>query len=293
MSASVIIYSPGEILEIGKHITAELDEDIINSLMEIKANNKFIRRRSPVKLKYTMKTWRKEKENIEVSLVDKFVEGINSKLNKLSASNFNEIRDALLEVVQTKTDDEFRQLALDTLFHKAINEANFSDLYARILNTFIDTYGEIFKSLLIEKVKQYYDTNITGKFCINNEKIDYDTLCEINKEKVKMLGSFTYIGSLYLYKYVDSGLVLKYLDILMNSISDTADDDSDVEKYIECSCTLITKIGKQLEQEIGKKEFKAKVTENMRAISKNSQIKPRVRFMIMDILDLSENNWVA
>jgi hypothetical protein len=237
-----------------------------------------------------MKTWRKEKENIEVSPMDKFVEGINSELNKLSASNFKDISDSLLQVIQTKVDDDFRDLALETLFSKAINEANFSDLYARILEIFIDTYGEIFKNLLIQKVEQYYRENISKTFGNINEKIDYDTLCKINKEKGQMLGSFTFIGSLYKYRYVGSDLVLKYLDTLMNSISGLT-DEAEIEKYVECSCTLVTKIGKNLEQEMGKDDFNSKVMESMKVISKNKIIKPRVRFMIMDVLDLKGNNW--
>ena len=77
---SIITYSPETIRSIGESISAVLEPDIIKSLMEIKLNNKFIRRRSPIKLKYTMnkstvETWRNEKSGVSStkSLEDQFI----------------------------------------------------------------------------------------------------------------------------------------------------------------------------------------------------------------------------
>ena len=47
----VIIYNYKTIENISSTFNAVLDEDIINNLLEIKKNNKFIRRRSPTRLK--------------------------------------------------------------------------------------------------------------------------------------------------------------------------------------------------------------------------------------------------
>ena len=51
---------------IGKNITAELSPEIIDNLTEIKINNKFIKRNSPIKLEYKLSknlvlNWRNEK----------------------------------------------------------------------------------------------------------------------------------------------------------------------------------------------------------------------------------------
>ena len=127
---SVITYSPDAIRIIGENITAELAPEIIKSLMEIKINNKFIRRRSPIKLKYTMSkatvnTWRKENEGIvsNVSIEEKLVENINSELNKLSESNFDIINKTLQKILEQKTEEKFMKIALETLFNKSINRS--------------------------------------------------------------------------------------------------------------------------------------------------------------------------
>ena len=84
-----ICYTPQLIEEIAKNIQTELSPEIIINLLEIKQNNKFIKKRSPIKLKYTMKTsiadtWRNEKLEQTISDKDKFIEELNGNLNKLS-----------------------------------------------------------------------------------------------------------------------------------------------------------------------------------------------------------------
>ena len=61
----ILTYSSETIRAIGENITAILDPEIITNLLEIKINNRFIRKRSPIKLRYSMgksaaDTWRKE-----------------------------------------------------------------------------------------------------------------------------------------------------------------------------------------------------------------------------------------
>lgn len=295
---SIIAYSPEAINLIGENITAELSPDIIKSLMEIKVNNKFIRRRSPIKLKYTMnkstvETWRKEKTGMasSKSLDDKFIEQINSELNKLSESNFDIIYKTIKTILENNNDLKFMKIALETLFNKSINEANFSYLYARLVKLFVEIYGKDFENELIDRVNKFYDNNIEKKFNISQDDIDYDELCRINKEKQKLLGTFTFIGGLYINNYINDVVILKYFNILINSIIENKDTDNNLDKYIECICTLITTIGFKLENSL-KSDFDDIIISKLKEISNDrKKFKPRIRFMILDLLDLRQNNW--
>lgn len=69
------------------------------------------------------------------------------------------------------------------------------------------------------------------------------------------------------------------------------------EESLECLCTLLRTIGKQLEMECKDREKKgSKFTLNgyfdrLQDIVGNKQTSARIRFMILDILDMRENDW--
>ena len=53
-SGGVIVYEYDFIENLSNTFSAELDEDILANLLEIKKTNKFIRRKSPLRLSYKM-----------------------------------------------------------------------------------------------------------------------------------------------------------------------------------------------------------------------------------------------
>lgn len=294
---SIITYSPETIRSIGENISAVLEPDIIKSLMEIKLNNKFIRRRSPIKLKYTMnkstvETWRNEKSGVSStkSVEDKFIEQLNSELNKLSESNFDIINNKIKNILELNTDPKYMKISLTTLFNKSINEAGFSHLYARLVVIFVAIYGKNFENQLIEMVNIFYDNNIKKQFNICQEDINYDELCNRNKEKQKLLGTFTFMGGLYINNYISENVILKYFNILINSIIENKSQEN-IDKYIECICTLIRTIGLKLETRLNTK-FDELIISKLEIITNDKKkFKPRIRFMIFDLLDLRTNKW--
>ena len=294
-STSFISYTPTEVREIGRGITAELSQDIIENLLEIKLNNRFIRRKSPIKLRYTMTTsaadaWRQEKEeDADISDENKFLENLNSNLNKLSEANYNIIEEDLIKLFEENTDRKFKNISLDTIFLKSISEHTYSFLYAKLITVLINIYGVEFKTDVLEKTESFYETNISKTFLIDTSKITYDELCNINKEKSRLIGSFTFIGGLYENDIIKNPIVLKYFNTLMSSIDN--DENESIEKYVECLCMLVSKIGKKLEKELDD-SFDELIMNKLTVISNNkTKYKPRTRFLIMDLFDLRKRNW--
>ena len=295
--SNIIHYTPVFIQELSESITTLLDEDIINNLLEIKNNNKFIRRKSPIKLRYVMENslanvWRnqKEKEGEQISM-ETYIEKLNSYLNKVSDRNFDAILTDIIDYVKLNIERDWMKTTLYTIFNKCILESLYSSLYAKLLKRLMDIYGEEFKELILEKTEDFYENNITKVFYIeNNVDISYSDLCDRNKEKSKLLGSFSLIGGLYEQDIIHYDIVLKYFNVLLDSSLENGGDSTSVEKYIECLLALVEKVGLILEKEL-KGDFDTLVIDKLSQITKNKSFKPRVRFLVMDLFDLRNNQW--
>lgn len=295
---SFVSYTPDEIRLIGQYITELLDIETINSLKEIKENNLFIRRKSPVKLKYTLPEsvavqWRKEKEiGNQLNELDLFKEKLNSNLNKISNSNFEIIKNNIENLINTNNKSlEYQNACLEIIFDKSINESNFGKLYSRVCDFIIEIYGENFRNLIIDKCNDFYKNNIVRVF--NSEQfknVNYEELCNLNKEKSKLIGSFIFMGGLYNNSIINYDFIINYFNILIDSLFDKS-NENDYEKYIECLVNFTENIGKKMEEELGE-DFKTVVLDKLLEIKNNrSKFKPRSRFLIMDLIDLHSKNW--
>lgn len=294
-SNSFISYSPEEIRLIGKNIVEILNDDILKVLSEIKENNLFIRRKSPVKLKYSLpesvaNTWRKEKEiGNQLSGIELFNEKLNSNLNKISNSNYAIIQSNILDLLKENNEKQYQDSCLNILFQKSINESNFGILYSRLCEGIISIYGEEFRKTIKDKCDIFYNENIVKVF-IKHDDISYDELCRINKEKSKLIGSFVFMGGLYINSIIEYDFIIKYFNILIDALSDDNNLEH-YEKYIECLVNFMSNIGQKMERELGE-NFQLIILDKILEIKNNrSKFKPRSRFLLMDMLDLQKNNW--
>ncbi len=130
------------------------------------------------------------------------------------------------------------------------------------------------------------------KFSLENSAdINYDYLCQLNKDKSNLLGIFTFIGSLYQEDIVNSPIIIKYIDVLFNATTHITEVGDDIEKYIECLVTLITIIGCKLENELTDK-YDELITQRLEIIKNDKKkYKARIRFLVMDLFDLRKKGW--
>jgi hypothetical protein len=126
--ADVIVYSFETIENLGSNFSATLDEDTMNKLEDIKKNNRFVKRKSPLRLKYsvdqsTTLAWRKEKENnTNQSHEERLTSQLTSNLNKLSNKNyssiFSEIEKLYIEFSRIpELTDKINNLIVNTIFN--------------------------------------------------------------------------------------------------------------------------------------------------------------------------------
>ncbi len=140
----VTIYSFDKIQEIASSFKATLDDDIINKLLEIKRNNKFITRRTPLRLKYQIQqsvatAWRKEREEREtLSAKERFVNNLLSNLNKLSVKNFSIISEDCMKCYRIAIDEYIAEFKKNNPEMKEESKENADNWEDQFIETDID-----------------------------------------------------------------------------------------------------------------------------------------------------------
>lgn len=303
----IITYSYDFIRELAKSIHgALLDEETINSLKEIKQINKFIRRRSPVKLKYNLnmeavEAWRKEKlDETLLTPEEKFIQSLNSSLNKLSDKNFSKIEKEIgieLNAHKPYGMRKYCRLFIDTLFQKACEEELYTKLYGKLVSVFHNKYpeefhsyanglrgspGTEFENYVLEQCQEFLNKNLNN----NSEPLtsikDYDRLCEISKEKSKFIGAFIFIASLYEERMVSTTLILEYFNILISFIKTTSMDY--IEKYVDAIVQFTQAVWSLLKKELGDHANSTIIEPITELANDKKQLKPKMRFKLEELL---------
>ena len=289
---SCIVYEYSFIKNLSENFKAELDENIINKLLEIKKNNKFIRRKSPLRLKYKISVanaWRKERENKELSNEELYINLIISNLNKISNKNYKLIFSELQTINKTYEDKlDTNSILTETIFNKSMDENIYSNLYAQLIH---DLNIDILNQKLNQKCNDFFESmNKNDDLLINSEKIinDYDKLCILLKKKSKMLGGFVFIANLFKYKIVEYNIMKNYYLSLVQ-LTKLANVDT-IGKYIDSLVTILSNCGKNLnELEDNFKEIYMDIVYKL--MSDKEKVKSKYRFKLMDIVEKYENNW--
>lgn len=205
---SIIKYSLEDFKRISENFDAELDTDIINSLLEIKKNNRFTKRKTPLKLKYTISnTWRlNENKNDELSNEEILSKTITSSLNKLSNDNFDIIYNLIKKDMDTYSDVSF-EIVIDIIFDKSLEENFYCKSYSRLLDNLVRMYPDDtqFKTdYLIKKCRSFYNSFLNeniNDLDLQNE--DYDIVCSVNEKKSKIISGFILISTLFNFKIIN------------------------------------------------------------------------------------------
>ncbi|XVE76802.1 hypothetical protein DITRI_Ditri13aG0009600 [Diplodiscus trichospermus] len=205
-------------------------------------------------------------------------------LNKLSPQNFEK----LFEQVKAVNIDNAGTLAgfVSQIYDKALMEPTFCEMYA---NLFYHLAGELsdfsednekmtFKRLLLNKCQVEFEG---GK----SEQEEANKVEEEGEDKRRrMLGNFRLIGELYKKKMLTERLMHECIKKLLGEY------ENPNEKDVEAFCELICTIGKMIDHPRAKVYMDA-YFKRMAKLSNNMKLSPKVRFMLMDAIDLRKNKW--
>lgn len=131
-------------------------------------------------------------QNTDTPVEDKILNTvILNKLNKFSASNYDEIKGFLQQILDDDA-SEFLKAFMLLIFKKAATESNFCPLYARMIAELSETYV-VLRSELKELYIKYLDIfdEVSEEQCK-----DYETFVQRNREKQLRLGYSQFLAEL-------------------------------------------------------------------------------------------------
>ncbi|XP_068244689.1 eukaryotic translation initiation factor 4 gamma 1-like isoform X2 [Palaemon carinicauda] len=241
----------------------------------------------------------------EQAATEEVVKRMRGILNKLTPEKFEK----LVGTVKKMPIDTTERLSavIDLIFEKAVDEQGFSSTYANLCQVLskMSVRGEgnddgksdvKFRNLIINKCQKEFEKD-------NMELIKKQRMKEIDatvdlelqakwefdetKLRQRSVGNIRFIGELYKLRMLTSPIMMRIIGTLLQKRD---------EESLECLCKLLTTIGKILETQCAQqpkpKEELEKQFRLMQKIVSDRLTNSRVRFLMMDVIDLRQHNWV-
>lgn len=298
---NIIVYSYEFIENLSNSFNAILDPDTISKLLEIKRNNKFVSRKTPLRLKYQISesianTWRKERTNNEnMNPTEKFSFQLTSNLNKISNKNYTVILDELWKIYNENSSIEnVDTLFINNIFEKAMMEKTFSNLYAQLINDIIHrdlSKKSYLTGLIKDECHKFYEDNVDVMVCELNVEIPYNKLCDIYLNKSQFIGGFIFISHLFIHEILEYNDVKKYFGELVKYTKLSPIEY--IDKYMDTLITIMMYSGEKLLSKVDREVFDEDFMSNIYQLKDNKiLVKPKYKFKLLDIIELYENKWV-
>uniref|UniRef100_A0A4W3H6T3 Eukaryotic translation initiation factor 4 gamma, 3b n=1 Tax=Callorhinchus milii TaxID=7868 RepID=A0A4W3H6T3_CALMI len=262
-----------------------------------------------VKLKKSENAWKPTgkreavQEEPDLNKTQDLFRRVRSILNKLTPQMFQQ----LMKQVQELTIDTEERLkgVINLVFEKAIDEPNFSVAYANMCRCLTmlkvpmaDKPGAWvnFRKLLLNRCQKEFEKDKAED--IFNEKRQKEIDASSNEEKSRLqaelketkdmarrrsIGNIKFIGELFKLKMLTEAIMHDCVVKLLKNHD---------QESLECLCRLLTTIGKDLDFEKAKPRMDQYFNQ-MEKIVKERKTSSRIRFMLQDVIDLRQKNWVA
>jgi translation initiation factor 4G len=155
-----------------------------------------------------------------------------------------------------------------------------------------------FRTVLLIKCQKEFDTDFYSEINYDKLKSEVEACADeakrkelqelagdkLSKAKRRFLGNIRFIGELFKLNMLNVGFINDRIERLLREESD--------EENIECLCRLLTTIGKEIDKPNNAAKMKV-YFEKLEGIAKKKDcVTFRIRFMILDLIDLRRNKWV-
>jgi hypothetical protein len=301
----MIHYSYDFIINLANNFSATLDEDVANRLLEIKKGNKFIRRKSPMRMKYKIhdsvaQNWRKDREEKGImSLEEKFNLEMHSNLNKLTSKNYSTIVEKILalcdELLTNENRNEYEEKLIQMVFDKANTEKTFSYLYAQLLSNIAEHSLNDIANLCLRSCDTYYKNTVETNIEEVTTDMSDEELRKIFSSKNQLSCGYIFMANLFVFNLLSYDSILKYYNGILKYFEICPLEYCDT--YLDIIENLLKTAGYQLEQKAQTKEdfYNDFMSELYKLQGLKSDENPKMsnknRFKVMDITDLYKRNW--
>ncbi|KAF2444669.1 hypothetical protein P171DRAFT_484766 [Karstenula rhodostoma CBS 690.94] len=238
---------------------------------------------------------------------------VKAALNKLTPEKFDKISDQILEIAaQSKNEDDGRTLrqVIQLTFEKACDEQHWSSMYAKFCFKMLNTMDPAIRD---ENVKDKHGQPVVGgalfrKYLLNRCQEEFEKGWEVNlpakpdgekQEEVllsdeyyvaaaakrKGLGLIQFIGELYKLNMLTLRImhecVLKLLDF------EGLPDESAIESLVK----LLRTVGATMSTADAGPKMLSVYFERVEKIMNMEALPSRLKFMLLDLVDLRRGNW--
>ncbi|CAG8487319.1 580_t:CDS:10 [Funneliformis mosseae] len=265
-------------------------------------------------------------EFIPIEVVQRKVKAL---LNKLTLEKFDSISDQIIDYANKSRDEKDGRILKEVIrliFEKSCDEPNFCAMYAQLCRKMMERVDPV---IVDENVKNTEGKFVQGgtlfrKYLLNRCQEDFEKGWKVNvpvpanekgepdlmsdeyyaaaKAKRHGLGLIRFIGELFKLNMLTERIMHECIKKLLTF------QGSPEEEEMESLCKLMNTVGEQLDHANGRtnQPDHAKTTQlddakarqamdsyfnRMEDILKHPNMTSRIKFMIMDIIDLRSNSW--
>lgn len=239
---------------------------------------------------------------------------VKAALNKMTPEKFDRISDSILEIAaQSKVESDGRTLrqVIQLVFEKATDEAHWAPMYAKFCFKMLSSMSNDIKD---EGIKDKYGNVVAGgnlfrKYLLNRCQEEFEKGWKINlpsrkegeSEEAVMLSDEYYIAAaakrrgLGLVRFIGELFKLGMLTerIMHECVKKLLDyEGTPEEAEVESLSSLLRTIGKQLDSSESKAAGRMDAYfERINQTVALPDLPSRLRFMLMDIIDLRKAGW--
>lgn len=181
--------------------------------------------------------FRKSTDNVEDSIMNKIL----GKLNKFSASNYQDIKEFITQIIDSGQTDMIKCF-MKLVFEKAASEEMFCPLYARLLSELSAQYP-----ILLEEMNKLYKQymEIFEEIPVQHSEETYQDLCQRNVEKKYRRGYSQFLAELIKHNVIDKEIFMQTITMIIHQTElnlKSKDATKVIEEYADCLMKIMKAI---------------------------------------------------